>query len=91
MVDQVIFISICTRQKKEGGSPGYRPALAIGSKMNHKPRALLLETRSAIRERLKELEFDGIALEEENDDLIPAGDFGGTESSDARYLPAIDR
>lgn len=91
MVDQILFISICTRQKKEGGSPGYYPALAIGSKMNHKPRARLLETRSAIRERLKELEFDGIALEEENDDLIPAGDFGGTESSDARYLPAIDR
>ena len=92
MVDQVVFISICTRQKNEGGSPGYHPELAIESKIDPELRSRLLGIRTAIQNRLREeIEFDGIAIEEENDNLIPAMDFGREDSGDALYLPAIDR
>lgn len=91
MADQVLFISICSGQKKPGGITGYNKASSIVIKLRPETQNRLLALRDIIRSRLKNLEFDGFRIDDENDNLQKTEDFNGSPSNNAKYLPAIER
>jgi len=91
MTDQILFISICSAQKNQGGKIGYDRNSSIVSKLRPETQTRLLKLRDTIRSRLKKLEFDGFQLSDENNNLQKSEDFDGAASDIAQYLPAIDR
>lgn len=91
MTDQVLFISICSGQKNPGGTTGYNKVSSIVTKLRPETQNRLLALRDTIRSRLKNLEFDGFNIDDENDNLQKAEDFNGNPSETAQYLPAIER
>lgn len=91
MSENVLFITICTKRKNAGGTPGYEPEKSIIRTLSEDHRTKLLKTREKIRSQLDEIIFDGIVVDEENQSLKYSEDFGGPHSGEANYLPAYER
>lgn len=91
MEKQILFITICTKGKNPNGNIGYLSKTSITNKLSGKTRNDLFDTRRIIQSQLGTIKFDGIIVDEENQSLEYTEDFGGNQSSTARYLPAYER
>ena len=90
----VLFLTICSFTKADGGESAYDEGSAIASVLPPKLKARLLERREAVRRLVKgradvELQGNPLSEHEFNRVLARGADFGGGRT--AAYLPAAHR
>jgi len=87
----VLLISICSRNKRKGGTKVYLSSNAIGRSLQCHYSDLLLKMRRNLLHNLSEIHWHNVPIDElkMNQNLKEGPDFGGTEKGE--YLPAIMR
>ena len=91
---KVLFVSICSLTKADGGHDEYDAGEAIASELTPRLKKKLLRRRDRVRHLAKEtsdVAWQGVALREleYNRHLVRGADFGG--DCRARYRPAVER
>lgn len=91
---KILIVTICSLNKKAGGTSRYNEKETIGFKLKSKTRDLIITNRNKALNLLwsGKIKWQGIPLPklDYNKDLNRGKDFGGTANF-ARYLPAIER
>lgn len=90
----ILFLTICSVHKKEGGAPGYCEDDAIFSILPHQFKTDFLKRREEVQKLVVTsmgVKWQGIAVSDlsANEDLVQGLDFGGKQR--AAYYPALDR
>jgi len=91
---KVLFVTICSNNKKTGGSAGYDPSRSIAACLSTSLGADILGGRARVLELIKKggKTRDGKRIAElpRNRGLVKGPDLGG-DSGNGRYLPAEER
>jgi hypothetical protein len=91
---KTLFVTICSNNKKKGGSAGYDEKRSILSCVSGPMRRELLAGRARVLGLIKRggKDRDGKRISEKphNRELVKGPDFGGSDTG-ARYLPAAER